>query len=438
MTIRSKLLLAFSISTLLVMLIGAFALYRLAVANAYSNRLTEHTVPALVAVQQIRSNLAKYRALQASHVAVKNNTEQAQIEQVMDNLDQQQRALIDEYKRVVNDDNGSEEERDAATWMEAQWATFVKNSNMILLPTSRQHITVTAYSIYSTFEGDYQSLSSTVDALVADTQEELRRQQQANDAIQRQSQVVVIGSTLLALVGSALLWRTFTKSITRGVDGLVQATELVATGTYDRPVDASGRDELAVLARSFNTMQTSLHMAHESLAAQQRALEGRTRELECTLAELRSSEVARDELAETVRSLSSPVLPVMEGVLVVPLTGVIDSQRALLFTEMELAAIEQNSAHTVIVDVTGVPIIDTAVAAALIRAAEAARLLGAETVLVGLRPELAHTIVGLGVDLSRLVTRADLAEGVRYAASRGASRARALNGARSLTPLAAG
>jgi rsbT co-antagonist protein RsbR len=101
-----------------------------------------------------------------------------------------------------------------------------------------------------------------------------------------------------------------------------------------------------------------------------------------------------------------------------PLSGSIDSSRALAVTESQLAAIERLGAHTVIVDVTGVPIVDTAVAGALVRTAEAARLLGAETVLVGLRPELAQTIVGLGVDLGRLVTRADLADGVRYALSR--------------------
>src|SRR5205085_915907 len=80
-----------------------------------------------------------------------------------------------------------------------------------------------------------------------------------------------------------------------------------------------------------------------------------------------------------------------------------------------LQAIEQHRADFVIMDVTGVPIVDTQVATALLQAADAARLLGAQTILVGLRPELAQTIVGLGLDLSALATQADLRSGVVYA-----------------------
>jgi anti-anti-sigma factor len=98
-----------------------------------------------------------------------------------------------------------------------------------------------------------------------------------------------------------------------------------------------------------------------------------------------------------------------------PLVGGIDSARAALLMDSLLGAIERQRARTVILDVTGVPLVDTHVAQVLLRAAAAARLLGAEPVLVGLRPELAQTIVGLGVDLSGLTTQADLQSGVRYA-----------------------
>src|SRR5436190_22953520 len=80
-----------------------------------------------------------------------------------------------------------------------------------------------------------------------------------------------------------------------------------------------------------------------------------------------------------------------------------------------LRSIERHRARIVIMDVTGVPLVDTQVAQTLMQAADAARLLGAKTILVGVRPELAQTIVGLGLNLRGLVTCADLQSGVGYA-----------------------
>ena len=109
------------------------------------------------------------------------------------------------------------------------------------------------------------------------------------------------------------------------------------------------------------------------------------------------------------------MLPVLEGILVMPLVGAITGERANLLISSLLHAIEQHRADFVIMDVTGVPIVDTQVAKALLQAADAARLLGTQTILAGLRPELAQTIVGLGLDLSALVAQADLRSGVVYA-----------------------
>ena len=109
------------------------------------------------------------------------------------------------------------------------------------------------------------------------------------------------------------------------------------------------------------------------------------------------------------------MLPVLDGILVMPLVGAITSERANLLISSLLHAIEQHRAEFVIMDVTGVPIVDTQVAKALLQAADAARLLGTRTILAGLRPELAQTIVGLGLDLSALVAQADLRSGVVYA-----------------------
>ena len=98
--------------------------------------------------------------------------------------------------------------------------------------------------------------------------------------------------------------------------------------------------------------------------------------------------------------------------LLVPLIGAIDSQRAQQIIGGVLEAIEEQRAQTVFLDVTGVPIVDTQVASSLIQTAQAAMLLGARVVMVGIRPEIAQSIVGLGIDLSHLKMYSDLASAI--------------------------
>lgn len=118
---------------------------------------------------------------------------------------------------------------------------------------------------------------------------------------------------------------------------------------------------------------------------------------------------------QTIESLSSPVIQVWQGILTVPLIGTIDSRRALNITANLLDAIAQQQAHCVIMDITGVPIVDTQVAQHLIQTAQACRLLGCEVILVGVGVEIAQTLVQLGVDLSKLTTLANLQAGIAWA-----------------------
>jgi anti-anti-sigma regulatory factor len=127
---------------------------------------------------------------------------------------------------------------------------------------------------------------------------------------------------------------------------------------------------------------------------------------------------AQERLLETVRALSTPVMPLLEGVVLLPVVGHVDSQRAQQIMDGLLGGVEHYHAQIAIVDITGVALVDTAVANSLVQAAQAVNLLGAEVVLVGMRPEVAQTVVGLGVDLTRLVTMSDLQSGIQYALRR--------------------
>lgn len=114
----------------------------------------------------------------------------------------------------------------------------------------------------------------------------------------------------------------------------------------------------------------------------------------------------------TLRKLSIPLLHISEGVLLMPLVGAIDSQRANLMMETILRGVEQERARVVLLDITGVAVVDTQVAQAFVQVAQAIRLLGAQVILTGIRPEVAQTIVELGLNLSMITSHGTLQRGI--------------------------
>ncbi len=118
---------------------------------------------------------------------------------------------------------------------------------------------------------------------------------------------------------------------------------------------------------------------------------------------------------EAIRELSTPVLQVRERLLILPIIGVIDPQRARQLTEQLLQAIRTNRAKVVVIDITGVAAMDKAVANHLVQTVEASRLLGATVIVTGLSPEIAQTLVTIGVDLSEMATVGDLQGGIEEA-----------------------
>jgi len=117
----------------------------------------------------------------------------------------------------------------------------------------------------------------------------------------------------------------------------------------------------------------------------------------------------------TLEELSTPFIPISDTVMVMPLIGSMDSRRAQQVLDTLLHGVAAARAEIAIIDITGVSIVDTQVANALIRAAQAVKLLGAHVMLTGIRPEVAQTLVGLGVDLSTMITRGTLQSGIALA-----------------------
>jgi rsbT co-antagonist protein RsbR len=126
----------------------------------------------------------------------------------------------------------------------------------------------------------------------------------------------------------------------------------------------------------------------------------------------RSTIAAQEEL---LNRMAMPVIKIWDGILLLPLVGEISDRRAATALEGLLEAISRESAQFVILDLTGVPVVDAAVARHLIRAVQAAGLLGCSGVMVGIGPNIATTLVGLGVDFGRITTQGTLESGLAYA-----------------------
>lgn len=116
-----------------------------------------------------------------------------------------------------------------------------------------------------------------------------------------------------------------------------------------------------------------------------------------------------------LQELSAPLIPVFEGITVMPLIGTIDTERAKQIMENLLSGAVRHRSEVVLIDITGVPVVDTMVAHHIIQAAEAVRLVGAKCMLVGIRPEIAQTIVNLGINLDEIITKNTLKKGVEAA-----------------------
>jgi rsbT co-antagonist protein RsbR len=145
--------------------------------------------------------------------------------------------------------------------------------------------------------------------------------------------------------------------------------------------------------------------------------------IESDLRQQRQAEAERAALQEQVidaqraalRELSTPLIPISDNVVIMPLIGTIDSARAQMVMESLLEGVALYQAETVILDITGVQVVDTQVADAFIRAAQAVRLLGAGVVMTGIQPQIAQTLVQLGVDLSGIQTHGSLQSGIAHA-----------------------
>lgn len=118
-----------------------------------------------------------------------------------------------------------------------------------------------------------------------------------------------------------------------------------------------------------------------------------------------------------IRELSTPIIQLTEGILVLPLIGFVDTNRAAQITEQLLTEISSRQSEVVIIDLTGVFIIDTQVASHIIKTVQAVKMLGAKAIITGISPENAQTLIAIGISVLDVVTKGTLQTGLQYALS---------------------
>lgn len=129
----------------------------------------------------------------------------------------------------------------------------------------------------------------------------------------------------------------------------------------------------------------------------------------------RAEEELKKAQQKALMELAAPVVKVWNKILMIPLIGVMDSSRAELVMETLLTAIEENQAKVAILDVSGIPVVDSLVAKHLVRTVSAAKLMGAESIVTGIRSSISQTMIQLGVDLSGVITKSTLSDGIEIA-----------------------
>lgn len=193
------------------------------------------------------------------------------------------------------------------------------------------------------------------------------------------------------------------KNLGKRVEIIEEVLASAASGdfTAEIPIAMEETDELTSVETGINLLIADL--GEEVLKSQKRA------------DELQEKLDLIDKQRKAIEELSTPIIKIWDQVLVLPLIGALDTRRSQKLTENLLTEISATQSKVAILDITGVPTVDSAVANHILKTISSVKLLGAKCVVTGIRPEVAQTIVHLGVDLTEVETLSNLSEGLKWA-----------------------
>jgi len=198
------------------------------------------------------------------------------------------------------------------------------------------------------------------------------------------------------------------KNVKARIEHIEDVLSSVAAGELDIRIESDIEDDLTGIEQAINLLIDDLtHELKKSIKLKE--------EMEEKLHKIQEQQKTILQQQEDLMELSSPVSKVWDNVLILPVIGTLDSQRTQIMMENLLQKIVATGCTTAILDITGVPTVDTQVANHLLKTVTAARLLGAECIVSGISPAIAQTIVHLGINLSNILTKATLQSAMIYA-----------------------
>ena len=396
-TIRFRLFVTLALNLALLIALGGSAVVLIGRVQEQARVIGQDTIPSVELLDQVDNSIIEYRALQLRHILNRGIIQMSDVESGMQALEQQMGDYFIQYQLLLSDD----QEQIAFSRLQTGWTSMILFTHQKLLPLDRSGKSDQALIVFDQSKLAYDDITRSARDLVRINHDQSAQAVQQVDQALRTATSLALALTLLAIGVASVLGLILSRAIVRGISALAAGTAAVASGDLNHRVVVRGADELSRLAAAFNRMT-------EDLRAQRLAIEQRGDQL-------RRSLEAQSRLFATVQQLSTPILPVADGVIVLPLVGHIDTQRAQDITEALLQGVAAQRARVAILDITGIAAADTQVLALLLGAIRGVELLGARALLAGISAELAQQIAARGIDFGDMRSYRDLRDAMRAA-----------------------
>lgn len=411
-----KVTLAAIVFLALIALVAVFVLLSLATMRNASALLSDEVVPELDAKGDFNASMAHALGELEAFTFSRDATD---LEDAQEAVDEAQHALVAMGAVATESDERGDVAEAAATQRLVEHAAVLLDDVKRLYAEAAAPTAVSGGETVAAIEEAHENLG----ALEEEADLVLERQRtNVTGVLATNVQSVFVGATALVAVCIVLVLLALfllRRMIVQPVIALAGVAQDVAGGRLDQTAVVTGSDEIGTLQRSFNTMVTTLAEQREQLQQQVEAAEAARETAEAARAEIAAQLETIEQQRGVIREMSVPILPLSDTALVMPLVGTLDTGRLQIAQQRALQAIAQRPIAFVVLDVTGVPLIDTQVARGLLEIIGAARLLGTQVVVVGIRPEVAQTLIQLGIELPKVAVRGTLQDGITYVLRQG-------------------
>ena len=277
LSIRQKLLGAFGVDLLLMLLLGGFALVNMSLMARTAEQVERYTIPSIQNVGRIHDHVNRYRTLQLEFMVHTNGADKDRLERLMGQVEGQVADLVDKQRQLIHSSGEKirslQELDDALDSFEALWHTYVEANHQRFLPAVRRSNTGSVQPAWSRLYPIHRQLTVSVERLAQLDEESTREAMEVVGDTHRRSSGFIVGDTAVSLIVSATVGLLLAGTLAQRIRHLSRATRQVAAGELDQHVAISGGDELSHLASNFNDMVDSLHRQHLTLEERNEALE---------------------------------------------------------------------------------------------------------------------------------------------------------------------